>query len=789
MNAIRFQSVAMLHWLWLVPVLVGLLIFAARRRQVALQAFIDAGLLDRIRISVSPARRRVKAGLAIGGLIFLAFGLARPGWNPKPETIQRRGRDVVFLLDVSKSMLAEDLAPNRMERAKLAVQDAVDRLEGDRVGLVVFAGSSVVKCPLTLDYGFFRMMLEDVSTDSISRGGTLIGDAIRKVLDDVFDDEEKQYKDIVLITDGEDHDSFPVEAAETAGKRGARLIAIGLGDENEGRRIPITDTQGRKTFLMHDGQEVWSKLDAHTLRKMVNATPGGKYLNVSTGTIDLGQVYLELIASAEKKDLESATIKRYEEKFQIFLLFALALLGIDAGLSERKRAPSAAAPKSAASLVVVLLLVGLLTPRPSHAVSVEKLIRQGNEAVAKGDLKTARTRYEEASVAEPESAWIAFNQGVVSYRENDFTKALDRFQDAAVRAKDPAFAARAQYNMGNCSFRQAQRQKDSDLQKAIEECRASVTHYQEALRLDPNQKTASENIEVVRLYLKNLLDEQQRRKEAQQQEDEITKTLKELIERQQTSLNNGGQLESTRGPAADPPPADWEAGIAKLTQEQESLQTDSAGLLTKMQERQQQMAQAAQAPAQPQNQGQSQAPTPDPAAIAKAAEKLGASAGHVGAAVNDQGAALTSLRTQSLPEARPHQAKSLEELVLALQELSDPQQQQDQQNKDQDQKQDQGDQKDQPKDEGKQDQEKQEGDSQKKSEKEQEQAQDGEKKPEPGNPEEKEAKESSTPPEGAESKEATAVEAAHDILDEEKENQRRRTPATLRGGRAVDKDW
>ena len=799
MNAIRFQSLAMLHWLWLVPVLVGVLIFAARRRQTALQAFIDAGLLDRIRISVSPARRRVKAGLAIGGLIFLAFGLARPGWNPKPETIQRRGRDVVFLLDVSKSMLAEDLAPNRMERAKLSVQDAVDRLEGDRVGLVVFAGSSVVKCPLTLDYGFFRMMLEDVSTDSISRGGTLIGDAIRKVLDDVFDDAEKQYKDIVLITDGEDHDSFPVEAAETAGKRGVRLIAIGLGDENEGRRIPITDAQGRKTFLMHDGQEVWSKLDAHTLRKMVNATPGGKYLNVSTGTIDLGQVYLELIASAEKKDLESATIKRYEEKFQIFLLFALVLLGIDSGLSERKRTPSAALPKSATPLVVALLLMGLLSPRPSHAVSMDKLIRQGNEAVAKGDFKTARTRYEEASVADPESAWIAFNQGVVSYRENDFAKALDRFQDAAVRAKEPAFAARAQYNMGNCSFRQAQRQKDSNLQKAIEECRASVTHYQEALRLDPNQKTASENIEVVRLYLKNLLDEQQRRKEEQQQEDEIVKTLKELIERQQTTLNNTGKIESARGSAADPPPADWEAGIAKLTQEQETLQTDSAGLLTKMQERQQQMAQAAQAPppAQSQSQAQGPAPTPDPAAIAKAAEKLTASAGHVGAAVNAQGAALTSLRTQSLPETRPHQAKSLEELVLALQELSDPQQQQQQQqqqqdknkNQDQDQNQGQQDQKDQPKEDGKQDGEKKEG--QPKEESETSQEQNGEKKPEPGSSEsaQQDAKDASTPPEGAESKEAAAVEAAHDILDEEKENQRRRTPATVRGGRAVDKDW
>ena len=555
MNAIRFQSVAMLHWLWLLPVLVGLIIFAARRRKVALQSLIDAGLLDRIRISVSPARRRAKAILILVGLVFLVIGLARPGWNPKAETVERRGRDVVFLVDVSKSMLAEDLAPNRMERAKLAIQDAVDRLSGDRVGLGVFAGTSVVKCPLTLDYGFFRLMLEDVSTDSISRGGTLIGDGIRKVLDDVFDDQEKQYKDIVLITDGEDHDSFPVEAAETAGKRGVRLIAIGLGDEDEGRRIPITDEQGRKTFLTHEGQEVWTKLDAHTLRKMVNATPGGKYLNVSTGTIDLGQVYLELIATAEKKDLESATIKRYDEKFQIFLAFALILLGVDAGLSERRRvAPAAAA----------LLLCFLGLPAESHAVATEKLVRQGNEAFTKGDWKTAQQRYEEASVAEPESARIAFNLGAVYYRQDDYAKALERFSDAALRAKEPAFAAQAQYNMGNCAFQQAKRQKDSDLKQAIKECQDSVKHYQDALRLDPKNKLASENIEVVRLFLKNLLDEQKRQQEEQQQQDEIGQKLKELIERQQGAVNENGRLERARGSEADPAPADWEEGVTKL---------------------------------------------------------------------------------------------------------------------------------------------------------------------------------------------------------------------------------
>jgi Ca-activated chloride channel family protein len=190
-NALRFQNIDALHWLWLLPVFVAFFLFAAARRRKALAAFIEAGLLHRIKISVSPVRRRWKAILVLLALGAITFGMTRPGWNPKTKTVERRGRDVVFLLDVSKSMLAEDLAPSRLERAKLAIKDCVERLEGDRVGLVVFAGTSSVKCPLTLDYGFFRLMLEDVTTDSIARGGTLIGDALRGVLDTVFDDQIK----------------------------------------------------------------------------------------------------------------------------------------------------------------------------------------------------------------------------------------------------------------------------------------------------------------------------------------------------------------------------------------------------------------------------------------------------------------------------------------------------------------------------------------------------------------------------------------------------------------------
>ncbi|MDR9501218.1 MAG: VWA domain-containing protein [Desulfurivibrionaceae bacterium] len=264
-------------------------------------------------------------------LLFLALGLivvalARPAWQQKPTTIKREGRDVVFVLDVSRSMLAEDLAPNRLERAKLAITDAVERLQGDRVSLVAFAGSARVYCPLTLDYGFFKQMLERLNTDMEVKGGTNIGDTLRLVQQEVFDNQIKAYKDIILITDGEDHESFPINAAEAVGDEGVRLIVIGLGDAQHGQPIPLVDEQGRRHYLTFEGKKVFSRLDAEILEKIALATPGGRYLPVATGTIDLGQVYLDLIAGDAKRQLHEETIEKFDEKFQWFLAAALLLL-------------------------------------------------------------------------------------------------------------------------------------------------------------------------------------------------------------------------------------------------------------------------------------------------------------------------------------------------------------------------------------------------------------------------------------------------------------------------------
>ena len=329
--------------LFVVPaVLVPAYIWCFWRKADMLRVLASSEMLKKINISVSLQKQILKAFLLVAAFVSIVLALTEPQWNPQPQKIKRRGRDVAILLDTSRSMLAEDIKPSRLERSKIAIGDLLERLEGDRVAVVTFAGNATIKCPLTQDYAFVRMALADITTESTSRGGTMIGDAIRKAAADVFDRQSREFKDIILITDGEEHEgyeSFPEQAAEKAATEGIRIIAIGLGDENEGSRIPITGPDGEKTFLKYNGREVWSRLDGDLLRKIVYATKGGKFLSVEPGeNFDLGQLYEDLIASAQKRELESATMIEYAEKFQIFVALGIALVICEALISERKKA-------------------------------------------------------------------------------------------------------------------------------------------------------------------------------------------------------------------------------------------------------------------------------------------------------------------------------------------------------------------------------------------------------------------------------------------------------------------
>jgi len=333
----RLINYNFLWLLWSLPVLVGLFAYSFYRKRQALRFFASDAMLSRMNVSVSVKRQVTKAILLLAAVLAIIVALTQPGWNPRPEKIKRRGRDIVILIDVSRSMLAEDRSPNRLEHAKLAVGDLLDVVQGDRVGILAFAGTCVLKCPLTQDYGFVRLALADIGPDSVNRGGTNIGDAIRRATDEVFDQQERDFKDIILITDGEDHDTFPEDAANDAAKQGIRIFSIGLGDDQEGSLIPITGPDGRQTFVKDkDGKYHRSRLDSVTLAKIAAAT-GGTYWRVGTGYFDLAELYTAAISTGAKKELASTTVLQYDEKFQLFLALALALLIIEAMVRERKK--------------------------------------------------------------------------------------------------------------------------------------------------------------------------------------------------------------------------------------------------------------------------------------------------------------------------------------------------------------------------------------------------------------------------------------------------------------------
>ncbi|MEA2068568.1 MAG: VWA domain-containing protein [Verrucomicrobiota bacterium] len=310
---IHFYNPNMLMWLWLLPAVAGLFIFSAIKRKQAIRAF-GAGAMF-----ISRKREVIGSCTAIA-LVVLA--LAQPAWDLQEQELQETGRDVVFLLDVSRSMLAEDMHPNRLENAKTAILDCVEGLSGDRVGLVLFAGSAEIRCPLTVDYDYFRMALRQASPESVAAGGTMIAHAIERTVEKLFNPENAGMQDLILITDGEDQIDGPdeVEAVKKLEEAGGRFIAIGIGDRARGSRISMEDeSSGTRSFMKHGNMEVWTKLHSETLRRMAAAVSDGIYFDVANGPFDLARIYRQVMEHARQTTTGKQMMERYEEKFHLFL--------------------------------------------------------------------------------------------------------------------------------------------------------------------------------------------------------------------------------------------------------------------------------------------------------------------------------------------------------------------------------------------------------------------------------------------------------------------------------------
>lgn len=308
-------------------------LYAFRKRDRLLHLFCGKELVGELVPDLKRSRRSVKASLIVLGIIFGILALTQPQWGFHWEEIKRIGVDIIVAIDVSESMLAEDVKPNRLERAKREVFDLIEMLKGDRIGLIAFAGTSFVQCPLTLDYGACKMFLDYIDTDLIPVPGTALADVIRTAVES-FSKGERKSKALILITDGEDHEGEPIDAAKEAKKEGIKIFSIGVGQEG-GAPIPLKDGSGgfKKD---RQGDMIITYLDETTLQKIALET-GGSYVRSVTGDMDLDKIYQEGIKQhIEQKQLKSTRKRRWEHRFQWFIFFALLFIGAEFFISERK---------------------------------------------------------------------------------------------------------------------------------------------------------------------------------------------------------------------------------------------------------------------------------------------------------------------------------------------------------------------------------------------------------------------------------------------------------------------
>ena len=310
-------------------------LWAFRMRKRAWAKFAQKELLAELLTQVNPGRQKLKAILFIAGVVFCVLALMRPQWGFKWQEVRRKGLDIIIALDTSKSMLAEDIKPSRLARAKLAIGDFTQYLKGDRVGLIAFSGSAFLECPLTIDYGGFLLSLRDLDINTIPKGGTSISSAIREAMRS-FPAGEGEDKVLIIITDGEDHEGDPLRMAEEAKKQGIIIYCIGIGTK-EGELIFVEQEGGGKEFLKDSqGNAVKSRLNEDLLQKIALAS-GGSYVRSTSAEFGLDLLYKQRLSKLQKHEFQGRLNKLYAERFQIFLSIGLLLILAQAVTSDKRR--------------------------------------------------------------------------------------------------------------------------------------------------------------------------------------------------------------------------------------------------------------------------------------------------------------------------------------------------------------------------------------------------------------------------------------------------------------------
>jgi Ca-activated chloride channel family protein len=537
---------------WALAALLGVLFWLERRGGAQLSRFVSTQLQERLVRMPAQWRRTLRVGLLGVCFAFLILALMRPQWGLRYVTTPRAGAEIMICLDVSKSMLAEDVAPNRLERAKAEITDLLSYLREDKVGLIAFAGRATVLSPLTPDFGFLRLVLDNAGPHSVTRGGTRLEEPLRKALSG-FGPAGESSRAILLITDGEDHDSLPLDAAKRAAELGVRIIAIGFGDE-AGSEIRLSDPQtGARTLLRDaDGQPVRSRLDGDMLRQLALET-GGAYVPAGTGLLDLESIYETHISGLIRGQLDGQGRTVREDAFQLALLLALiSLIG--------SVAVSSGSTESRAPLVLLgLLSLGLGSALPARAQ---------DETAAPETEKVPQVE-ERAQIEDPREI---YNRGLDALSAGDLEEADHALRRARSQARDDGeLRFRAAYNLGWAAFQNAEQLEAEDPAGAMALFEGAADWFRRAVRARPEGEDARYNLDVTLRRALLLAD-----RIAQASRGDLAKRLAELAGQQRQHLGGVATLLNATG--AEEQPVESEAirrGFKELAIAQRQVLADA----------------------------------------------------------------------------------------------------------------------------------------------------------------------------------------------------------------------
>ncbi|MDB4433157.1 VWA domain-containing protein [bacterium] len=542
MSAFRFAEPQWVHALWAVLVFVVLLFWLDRRRGSALDRLLGRRLQERLVHRPAPWRRLARVLLLGLSAAALVLALMRPQWGMRYVATPRVGAEIMIGLDVSRSMLAEDVAPNRLERAKAEIADLLTYLDGDHVGLIAFAGRASVLAPLTPDFSFLRLVLDGTGPHSVTRGGTRIEEPIRKAVAG-FGPTTGASRALLLITDGEDHGSFPLDAAKAAAEAGVKIIAIGFGDEGGGE-IYVTDPRtGARTLLRDaEGRAVVSRLDGELLRDLALET-GGAYVPAGTGLLDLQSIYEEHIARLTRGQLDPRGRAVREEGYQWFVLLSLVALLASAAIASGRAGSVASPGRAARAAAAALLALALAAPGQTRAQESPES-RDEPAARATPDRDTAASE----DATEPETPRKTYNHGVAALENGDVAEADQRLASARREARDDGeLRFRASYNLGWSAVRRAEGLENESPEEALQALYQAADWFRDAVAQRPGEEGSRHNLDVTLRRALVLSDGLSR-----ENERGIDERLEELATRERALVGEVAQLHQVLAEESDP---------------------------------------------------------------------------------------------------------------------------------------------------------------------------------------------------------------------------------------------